>query len=52
MCVYVLKGVVPDVSLEDIFRGILPFAAIDFINIAMLIAIPQIVLFLPSLMIR
>jgi tripartite ATP-independent transporter DctM subunit len=48
--VYAVKAVVPDVPVEDIFRGILPFAGVDVINIAMLIAFPQIILFLPSMM--
>ena len=45
-----VKSVVPDVPIEDIFKGALPFLIVDFINLAMLIFIPQIILFLPSLM--
>jgi TRAP-type C4-dicarboxylate transport system permease large subunit len=50
VCVYAVKSVVPDVPIEDIFKGALPFLLVDFINLAMLIFIPQIILFLPSLM--
>jgi len=50
VCVYAVKSVVPDVPIEDIFKGALPFLIVDFINLAMLIAIPQIILFLPGLM--
>ena len=48
--VYVIKGVAPDVPLEVIFRGILPFLAAIIVCIAMLIIFPQIALFLPSFM--
>lgn len=48
MNAYVLKGVVPELALEDVFRGILPFIIADFVNIGILIAVPQISLFLPN----
>lgn len=47
---YVLKGAFPEVPLEDIFRGIWWFVIADLCNVALLIAFPQLVLFLPSLM--
>ena len=48
---YVLKGVVPpEVSLEDIMRGCLPFIGLEILILATLIALPQISLTLPSLM--
>ena len=46
----VSKGVVGDISLEDIFKGILPFLAAIVIGIILLIIFPQIILFLPNLM--
>jgi len=47
--VYVLKGVVGDeVRLETIFRGIAWFLAMDVLTLALLIAFPQISLWLPS----
>ncbi|UCF56766.1 MAG: TRAP transporter large permease [Deltaproteobacteria bacterium] len=49
--VYVIKGVAPDVPLETIFRGIFPFLAALIVCVIILIAFPQIALFLPSLMI-
>ena len=48
--VYVIKGVAPDVPLEVIFRGILPFLGALIACVAILIAFPQIALFLPSFM--
>lgn len=48
--VYAVKAVVPDVPMQDIFRGVLPFVGVDFINIVLLVAFPIIITFLPGLM--
>jgi len=48
--VYVIKGVAPDVPLETIFKGIFPFLGAIIVCIAILIAFPQIALFLPGFM--
>ena len=48
--VYVIKGVAPEVPLETIFRGIFPFLIALVVCTAILIAFPQIALFLPSFM--
>jgi len=50
--VFVVKGLVPDVPMGRIFLGILPFWLAMGICIAILIAIPDIALFLPNTMIR
>ncbi len=47
--VYVIKGIVPDIPLETIFRGILPFTLAVLVCIALVLAFPQIALFLPGL---
>jgi len=48
--VYALKGVVGGgVSLEDIFKGIWPFVVCDVIVLIFLFAFPNIVLYLPNL---
>jgi C4-dicarboxylate transporter DctM subunit len=47
--VYIIKGV-SDVPMETIFRGTIPFLIADACEVALLIAIPQLSLFLPSLM--
>ncbi|MFK5951999.1 MAG: TRAP transporter large permease [Desulfobacterium sp.] len=46
----VSRGVVGDISLEDIFRGILPFLLATVVGIIILMIFPQIILFLPHLM--
>ena len=49
--VYVIKGVVGDkIALEDIFKGTAWFLAMDIVTLAILIAFPQITLFLPETM--
>lgn len=48
--VYVLKGLVPDVSSELIFASIFWFFITELAVVAMLIAFPKICLFLPDLM--
>ena len=48
--VFVVKGLVPDVALGTIFRGIWPFWIAMAISIAILIAFPQLALFLPETM--
>lgn len=40
MNVFVIKAVVPDVGLPDIFRGVLPFVLSDVVRILVLIACP------------
>jgi len=47
---FVVAGVVPDIPLVKVFRGVMPFVIADLVVIGLLIAFPQIVLFLPSLM--
>jgi tripartite ATP-independent transporter DctM subunit len=46
--VFVIKGVAKDVPMSTIFRGIMPFFISDILHTALLITVPQIVLFLPS----
>lgn len=48
--VYVLKGVVGDVTTGTIFRGVTPFWLMDIVRLALLLAVPALVLYLPSLM--
>ena len=48
--VYTMKAVLPQVKLIDIWIGILPFLAMDFLTIVILSLFPQIVLFLPNTM--
>ena len=48
--VFVLKGVVGDVSTATIFKGVTPFWVVDIIRLALLVLIPSLVLFLPNSM--
>jgi C4-dicarboxylate transporter, DctM subunit len=52
MNVFVIKGIARDVPLETIFRGVTPFIVAQIVLIAILIAFPQIALWLPSTMSR
>jgi TRAP-type C4-dicarboxylate transport system permease large subunit len=47
--VFVIKGIAPDIPLEIIFRGIMPFLGALIILTIILIFFPQIATFLPSL---
>ncbi|NRA20042.1 MAG: TRAP transporter large permease [Oceanospirillaceae bacterium] len=46
---FVVAGVRKDISVQDVFKGVTPFFAADVVTIAVLIAFPSIVLWLPSL---
>ncbi len=48
--VYVLRGAVPEVPTADIFRGIVPFLIVQFINVAVIMLFPGLVLWLPRTM--
>ena len=48
--VYVVQGVMKDVPLESIFKNVIPFLLAVMTAIAILIAFPQIALFLPGFM--
>ena len=47
---FVVAGVRDDISVQDVFRGATPFFVADAITIAVLIAFPSIVLWLPGLL--
>lgn len=50
MNVFIIKGVVKDVPLETIFKGVWPFIIAIFACIALLIIFPQIATFLPNML--
>jgi tripartite ATP-independent transporter DctM subunit len=50
MNLFVLKTLLPEVSTETVFRGVMPFMAADVIRLAILIAFPILSLWLPSFM--
>ena len=48
--VFIIKSMLPDVPLGAIFRSIAPYFAGDLIRLAIVIFIPSVALYLPSLM--
>jgi len=47
---YIVRSVAPNISLEEIFRGVIPFVAMDILTVGVFIVFPQIITFLPSKM--
>lgn len=50
MNVYVIHSYAKDLPLTTVFRGVVPFYVADLIHIGLLIALPQLALFLPRLL--
>jgi C4-dicarboxylate transporter, DctM subunit len=50
MNLFVLSTLLPDVPTRTVFRGVMPFVAADCVRLAILVAIPIISTWLPSLM--
>jgi C4-dicarboxylate transporter, DctM subunit len=50
MNVFVLNSLARDIPLQRIFAGVMPFVLIDVIRLAILVAFPILVLFLPNTM--
>ena len=50
MNLFVLSTLLPQVPTRVVFRGVLPFFTMDCVRLAILIAVPSISLYLPSLM--
>jgi tripartite ATP-independent transporter DctM subunit len=50
--VFIVKGLVPDVPMSEIFAGIVPFWLAMMACIAILIVFPEIAMFIPDRMIR
>ena len=48
--VFILRGVVGDVSTGTIFRGVTPFWMMDILRLLLLLAFPALVMFLPDKM--
>ncbi|MCV3273481.1 TRAP transporter large permease [Roseobacter sinensis] len=46
---FVVAGVRDDLAVQDVFKGVTPFFVADAVTIALLVAFPGIVLFLPTL---
>ena len=48
--VFVLKAVLPDVTTRTIFRGVTPFWVADIVRLLLIVTIPALSLYLPSLL--
>lgn len=48
--VYVVNGIAQDIPLEKIFKGVIPFLIALIVGTAIIVAVPQLVLWLPNLM--
>ena len=46
--VFVIKSFVPDTPMSTIFRGVMPFFAIELLRVALLLLFPTLSLFLPT----
>ena len=49
MNLFVINSMAPDIPLSQTFRGVMPFFVADAVTIALLVAFPMIVLWLPGL---
>ncbi|MEO6389367.1 MAG: TRAP transporter large permease [Croceibacterium sp.] len=50
MNLYVIQGVAKDVPIGRIFKGVMPFLASDFVHLLLLILLPGMALWLPSVL--
>jgi len=50
MNIYAVKAVVPEIPTEEIVKGVLPFLTMAVVFLAIIIAFPQIAIWLPSTM--
>ena len=50
MNLYVIKGIAPDFSMLDIYKGVIWFVVADICTLTILVLFPQISLFLPNMM--
>jgi TRAP-type C4-dicarboxylate transport system permease large subunit len=47
---FIIRSVAPDVSLGQIYKGVMPFVLSDFIRLGILLLFPWLVLVLPNSM--
>ena len=47
--VFIIKGLAPEVPMQDIFKGIIPFFLMQVLTVIILMAFPILATFLPSL---
>ncbi|MDD5701403.1 MAG: TRAP transporter large permease subunit [Dehalococcoidales bacterium] len=47
---YMMQAAVPNMQMGDLYRGVIWFIVIDIISMALFIAYPQLILWLPGMM--
>jgi TRAP-type C4-dicarboxylate transport system permease large subunit len=47
---FIVKGIAKDIPIETIFRGVVPFTTVVVLLMLLLLAFPDIALFLPRVM--
>ena len=55
LAVFFLRGVIPEeygINTNDIIRGVIPFIVLICVGLGLCIAFPQIILWLPSIMVK
>ena len=50
MTVFVIQAQIPEIPVQRIYLGTLPFLVADFVLVGLLIAVPQLVSWLPGLL--
>ena len=50
MNLYIIQGIAKDVSIDRIFKGVMPFLASDLAHLLLLILFPVMVLWLPEVL--
>jgi tripartite ATP-independent transporter DctM subunit len=50
MNIFVLRGVLPEIPVQTIFKGVIPFISADLVRLALIIIFPAVSLWIPSLM--
>ena len=50
MNIFVLRSVVPEIPIGAVYRGVIPFIAVDFLRLAIVAIFPGLSLFLVGLM--
>jgi len=48
--VFIIKGVAEDVPLRVVFRGVVPFLVASLAAVALIMALPEIALYIPTRM--
>jgi C4-dicarboxylate transporter DctM subunit len=50
--VFLLSAMIPEISIREAFRGVLPFVIADIVLIALCLAFPDVILWLPNLLFK